>query len=133
MISKMKTSSSNKIDSRFVYSDNPKWRQGQKQFLWGSEFVSLPPTSKSATSYEFELPTGSTLLLAVKLAFTSKALLNLRKQMQQILHLPWFQNLMQLRWLLFQIGLSTCSKNHKFITATCHSTPMMCQGIQMHF
>ena len=68
----MKTSSSNKIDSRFVYSDNPKWRQGQKQFLWGSEFVSLPPTSKSATSYEFELPTGSTLLFGSQTGFYVK-------------------------------------------------------------
>lgn len=61
-----------KIDSRFVYSEVPKWRQGQKQFLWGSEIITIPPTSKSATSYEFDLPTGSTLLFGTQSGFYVK-------------------------------------------------------------
>lgn len=54
--------SGNKIDSRFIYEDLPKWRQGQKQYLWGTELISILPTSKSPTLYEFELPTGSAIL-----------------------------------------------------------------------
>lgn len=53
---------SDKIDSRFIYNDPPKWKQGQKQFLWGSEYVTIPPTTRSPTLFEFELPVGSTLL-----------------------------------------------------------------------
>lgn len=68
-----------KIDSRFVYGEPPKWRQGQKQFLWGSEYITIPPTSKTSTLYEFELPLGSTILFGnqsgfyIKGTFQSKA------------------------------------------------------------
>lgn len=75
----MKSEKGSKIDSRFIYGDAPKWRMGQKQFLWGSEYITITPTTKSATLYEFELPTGSTLLFGnqsgfyVKGFFQSKA------------------------------------------------------------
>lgn len=68
-----------KIDSRFVFSEPPKWRQGTKQFLWGTEYLTIQPTTKSPTLYEFELPVGSTLLFGnqagfyVKGTFESKA------------------------------------------------------------
>ena len=58
----MKSERGSKIDSRFIYDEVPKWKQGQKQFLWGSEYITISPTTKSPTLYEFELPTGSTLL-----------------------------------------------------------------------
>lgn len=62
----------NKIDSRFVYAEQPKWRQGQKQFLWGTEYLTISPTSKSPTLYEFELPVGSTLLFGNQSGFYVK-------------------------------------------------------------
>lgn len=63
---------SNKIDSRFVYNEPPKWKQGQKQFLWGSEYITITPTTKSATLYEFELPTGSTIMFGGQSGFYVK-------------------------------------------------------------
>ena len=68
----MKSERGSKIDSRFVYGESPKWRQGQKQFLWGTEYLSILPTSKSSTLYEFELPTGSTLLFGNQSGFYVK-------------------------------------------------------------
>lgn len=58
-----------KIDSRFVYGEPPKWRHGQKQFLWGSEYLTIQPTTKTATLFEFELPTGSTVLFGNQTGF----------------------------------------------------------------
>lgn len=65
----MKSERSSKIDSRFVFSEPTKWRQGQKQFLWGTEYLTILPTSKSPTLYEFELPTGSSLLFGNQSGF----------------------------------------------------------------
>lgn len=68
----MKSEKASKIDSRFVYADPPKWKQGQKQFLWGTEYVSILPTTKTQTLYEFELPVGSTLLFGSQSGFYVK-------------------------------------------------------------
>ena len=68
----MSAGKGNKIDSRFVYADPPKWRQGQKQFLWGCEYLTILPTTKSSTLYEFELPVGSTLLFGNQTGFFVK-------------------------------------------------------------
>jgi hypothetical protein len=65
----MKSERGSKIDSRFIYNDSPNWRQGQKQFLWGSEYISISATTKTPTLYEFELPTGSTLLFGNQSGF----------------------------------------------------------------
>lgn len=65
----MRMERSDKVDSRFIYGEPPKWRQGQKQFLWGSEYLSIPPTTKTATLYEFELPMGSTILFGNQTGF----------------------------------------------------------------
>jgi hypothetical protein len=70
---------SDKIDSRFVYGEPPKWRQGQKQFLWGSEYITITPTTKSATLYEFELPMGSTLMFGNQSGFYVKAYLEYKE------------------------------------------------------
>lgn len=58
----MKSEKGSKIDSRFIYGDPPKWRQGQKQFLWGTEYLTISANTKTPTLFEFELPAGSTLL-----------------------------------------------------------------------
>jgi hypothetical protein len=63
---------SDKVDSRFIYGEAPKWKQGQKQFLWGSDYITVSPTTKSPTLYEFELPTGSTLLFGNQSGFYVK-------------------------------------------------------------
>jgi hypothetical protein len=68
----MKSERGSKIDSRFVYNEPPKWRQGQKQFLWGTEYITIGPTTKTDTLYEFELPTGSTLLFGNQSGFYVK-------------------------------------------------------------
>ena len=68
----MRSERNSKIDSRFVYAEPPKWKQGQKQFLWGSEYLTILPTTKSPTLYEFELPTGSTLLFGNQTGFYVK-------------------------------------------------------------
>jgi hypothetical protein len=60
---------SDKIDSRFIHDEPPKWRQGQKQFLWGSEYITISPTTKNSTLYEYELPMGSTIMFGNQSGF----------------------------------------------------------------
>ena len=48
-------STSDKVDARFVSGNPPKWKNGQNQKLQGTEFLTIPPSSKSATHYEYEL------------------------------------------------------------------------------
>jgi len=52
-----------KVDSRFVYANSPKWQQGQHQKLQGFEILTILPTNKSATLYEFEFPNSNSVLL----------------------------------------------------------------------
>lgn len=61
--------SGNKIDSRFIHGEPPKWRQGQKQFLWGSEYITISPTNKGSNLFEFELPMGSTIMFGNQTGF----------------------------------------------------------------
>lgn len=74
----MKSEKGAKIDSRFIYGESPKWKQGQKQFLWGSEYLTITPTSKSSTLFEFELPTGSTLMFGNQSGFYIKGYLQVK-------------------------------------------------------
>ena len=56
-------SNSNKVDSRFVYPTQPKWKSGQTQKLQGSEMLTFQPTTKSQTLYQFELSDMNSVLL----------------------------------------------------------------------
>ena len=69
-----------KIDSRFVYPTAPKWKSGQNQKLQGTEMLTILPTTKSQTLYQFELSDMNSILLfgpntgfRVKCAIQSKA------------------------------------------------------------
>lgn len=55
--------SSDKVDSRFVSANAPKWRNGQHQKLQGSEWLTIQPSAKSATHYEFELSNLNSVLM----------------------------------------------------------------------
>jgi len=50
-------------DARFVYDNPPRWQQGQHQKLQGTEFITIPASSKSSTLYEFELPNSNSVFL----------------------------------------------------------------------
>jgi len=60
------------VDPRFVYGDIPKWNTSFKQNLWGTELLTIEPTTKSNTVYEFDLPTNSTLLFGPNSGFLIK-------------------------------------------------------------
>ena len=73
-------SNSDKIDSRFVYPAPPKWKSGQNQKLQGTELLTILPSTKSPTLYQFELTDMNSVLLfgpstgfRVKCALQSKA------------------------------------------------------------
>jgi len=61
------------MDSRFVYPDPPGKRYGEKQALQGTELVTILPSNKSDTLYEFELPSKqSTYLFSARTGFKVK-------------------------------------------------------------
>jgi hypothetical protein len=50
-------------DARFVFDNPPRWQQGQHQKLQGTEFITIPASTKSSTLYEFELPNSNSVFL----------------------------------------------------------------------
>ena len=56
-------SHSDKVDSRFIYPTAPKWKSGHTQKLQGSEMLTILPTTKSQTLYQFELSDMNSVLL----------------------------------------------------------------------
>lgn len=69
-------SNSEKIDSRFIYPQPPKWKAGHTQKLQGSELITILPTTKSQTLYQFELSDmNSVLLFGPNSGFRVKCLL----------------------------------------------------------
>lgn len=62
------------LDQRFVHSDIPKWNSTFRQNLWGTELVTIEPSTKSDTVFEFDLPNNSTLLFGPNSGFIVKGI-----------------------------------------------------------
>ena len=72
-------STSDKVDSRFVYPSLPKWRNGQNQKLQGWETLTFLPSTKSPTLYQFEMSDmNSVLLFGPNSGFRVKAALEVK-------------------------------------------------------
>lgn len=54
---------SDKVDSRFVFANAPKWKQGQNQKLQSYEMLTILPSNKSPTLIEFELAHMNSVLM----------------------------------------------------------------------
>ena len=54
---------SDKVDSRFVFANTPKWKQGQNQKLQSYEMLTILPSNKSPTLIEFELAHMNSVLM----------------------------------------------------------------------
>jgi hypothetical protein len=68
------------LDPRFIFGDIPKWHTSFKQNLWGTELVTIEPTTKSDTVFEFDFPTNSTLLFGPNSGFLIKGTFEKQKE-----------------------------------------------------
>ena len=62
------------VDQRFVHGVIPKWNTSFKQNLWGTEIVTIEPSTKSDTVFEFDLPNNATLLFGPNSGFVVKGI-----------------------------------------------------------
>lgn len=63
-----------------MFSEWPTWKNGIKQGLQGTELITVTPTSKSPSVYEYELPSSSVLLFGPLSGFIVKGFFETKKK-----------------------------------------------------